>query len=127
MSAAFTIVVTLALLPQIAFFVLYWLWIPSWIYNKYGRLAQAGAMCHIILLSLYLILVIFGKHLNQTFAGLMLVSAFIPLILFGIFQLSLLKLAVDSAKAMTPVKEVVIVDTGKPVVQDKETSNDDNW
>jgi hypothetical protein len=123
-TAAFVTVVSLALLPQLLFFVLYWKWIPSWIHNKYGRLAQAGAMCHIILLSLYLFLVAFGKHFNPRLEGIVLVLAFVPLIFFGLFQLSLLKLAVDSANAMTPIKEVVIVDTGNPVREDKERVHD---
>lgn len=124
MTAAFVTVVSLALLPQLLFFFLYWRWIPSWIHNKYGRLAQAGAMCHIILLSLYIVIVVFGKHFNKDFEGIVLILAFVPLILFGLFQLSLLKLAVDSAKAMVPVKEVIIVDTGNPAREDKERAYD---
>ena len=117
MTTAFTTVVILALLPQIAFFVLYWRWIPAWRFNKYGRLAQAGAMCHIILLTLYLCLVWWGKYWNHTVTEVVLVAAFVPLIFFGIFQLSLLRLAVDSSR---PVKEVVMVDTGQSVEEDKE-------
>jgi len=96
-TIAFTVIVALALLPQILFSILYWRWIPNWTKNPYGRLAQLGSWCHILLLSLYLVFVIFGKSLNPTFAGVLLVSAFVPLVVFGFLQLALLKLAVDSS------------------------------
>jgi hypothetical protein len=97
-TAAFIVVVVLALMPQIAFSVLYWRWIPGWTKNSYGRLAQLGSWCHIILLTLYLVLVLFGKSFNPIVAGVILISAFVPLVLFGVLQLILLKRAVDSAK-----------------------------
>lgn len=98
MTGAFITVVVLALVPQVLFSFFYWKWIPQWTKNPYGRLAQLGSWCHIILLSLYLIFVLFGRHFNPTFAEVLLISAFIPLDIFGYLQLSLLKKAVDSAR-----------------------------
>ena len=98
MQTAFTIVLIMALLPQVLFSVLYWKWIPDWVKNPYGFLAQLGSWCHIILLTLYLIFTEFGRHFNPTVAGYILISAFVPLVIFGFLQLHLLKMAVDSSK-----------------------------
>lgn len=98
MIVAYIVVVSLALLPQIVFSALYWRWIPSWTKNPYGRLAQLGAWCHIIFLTVFESFLIFGRHLNQTLASYVFIASFLPLIFFGILQLSLLKEAVDSAK-----------------------------
>jgi hypothetical protein len=95
---AYIVVVALALLPQIAFSFLYWRWIPSWIRNPYGRLAQLGAWCHIVFLSIFECFLIFGKYINRDFASYLLVTSFFPLIFFGILQLDLLKKAVNSAR-----------------------------
>ena len=97
MTVAFTVVVILALVPQLLFTSLYWKWIPTWIKNPYGRLAQLGSWCHIILLTLYLCFVLFGKYFNPTVAGVMLVAAFIPLVVFGFLQLLLLRKALDQS------------------------------
>jgi len=98
-TIAFVVIVTMALLPQILFSVLYWKWIPNWTKNSYGRLAQLGSWCHILLLTLYLVFTIFGKSFNPIFAGVVLISAFVPLVVFGFLQLILLKMAVDSSKS----------------------------
>lgn len=97
-NVAFTVVVVMALMPQLLFTALYWKWIPTWIKNPYGRLAQLGSWCHIILLSLYLCFILFGKYFNQVVAEIMLVSAFVPLVIFGFLQLLLLKKAFESSK-----------------------------
>lgn len=111
MATAFTIVVVLALVPQVLFSMLYWKWIPLWTKNPYGRLAQLGSWCHIILLSLYLCLVLFGKHLNHIVSGVILVSAFVPLVIFGFLQLILLKRAVDSSKTKRMEEEMASNDS----------------
>lgn len=98
MQTAFTIVLILALVPQVFFSVLYWRWIPDWVKNPYGRLAQLGSWCHIILLSLYLVFTEFGRHFNPTVAEYLLILAFVPLVIFGLLQLHLLKMAVDSSQ-----------------------------
>jgi len=95
--AAFLIVVILALLPQIAFSICYWRMIPSWVNNPYGRLAQLGAWCHITFLTFYLVVQLFHKYFNVIWVDVIFISAFVPLILFGCFQLYLLKVAVRSA------------------------------
>lgn len=105
MTTAFIIVVVLALVPQILFSMLYWKWIPVWIRNPYGRLAQLGSWCHIVLLSLYLGLVLFGKHFNPHVAGVVLILAFVPLVVFGVLQLVLLKKAVEAARLLEIDKE----------------------
>jgi uncharacterized PurR-regulated membrane protein YhhQ (DUF165 family) len=96
-AVALIVVIALALAPQLLFTVLYWKWIPTWIKNPYGRLAQLGSWCHIILLSLYLCFITFGRHFGRTIAEAMLVSAFVPLVIFGFLQLLLLKKAFDSS------------------------------
>lgn len=105
MSVAFTVVVIMALVPQVLFTISYQRWIPSWVKNPYGRMAQLGSWCHIILLSLYLVLVLFGKHFNHVVSGVVLVAAFVPLVVYGFLQLILLKKAVESAKALKEHKE----------------------
>lgn len=95
----FSIVLVAALLLQVAFTMLYWKWIPGWVKNRYGRLAQLGSWVHIILLSVYLCFTWFGKLLNVLFAEVMLISAFLPLVFFGVLQLVLLKAAVNDSKA----------------------------
>lgn len=100
MTTAFIVVVALALVPQIIFSMLYWKWIPAWIRNPYGRLAQLGSWCHIILLTLYLALAVFGQYFNQTMAGVILILAFVPLVVYGLLQLILLRKAVESADAV---------------------------
>lgn len=107
MTVAFTIVVIVALVPQLLFSALYWKWIPLWTRNPYGRLAQFGSWCHIILLTLYLVLTLFGKHFNQFITGIVLVSAFVPLDIYGFLQLILLKKAVESARMREKNKETV--------------------
>ncbi len=98
MKLAFIVVIALALVPQIIFTVSYWRWIPSWIRNPYGRLAQLGSWCHIILLTLYLCFLVLGRQINPYVAEAMLLTAFLPLVFFGYLQLILLRKAVDSAK-----------------------------
>ena len=98
MIVAYIVVVALALLPQVSFSFLYWRWIPSWIKNPYGRLAQLGAWCHIIFLSVFETFLIFGRHLNPTFASYVFIFSFLPLIFFGVLQLDLLRKAVNSAR-----------------------------
>jgi hypothetical protein len=95
---AYIVVVALALLPQITFSFLYWRWIPSWIRNPYGRLAQFGAWCHIVFLSIFEFFLVFGRHINPKFASYVFILSFLPLIFFGILQLDLLKKAVNSAR-----------------------------
>lgn len=98
MLAAYIVVVGMALLLQVAFSALYWRLMPSWVRNPYGRLAQLGAWCHIIFLSVFESFVIFGKHINPLVGQWVLLLSFVPLILFGIFQLDLLKRAVNAAR-----------------------------
>lgn len=105
MTAAFIVVVALALVPQIAFSFLYWRWIPSWVKNAYGRLAQLGAWCHIIFLSVFESFLIFGKYINPLFGQYVLIFSFFPLIAFGILQLDLLKKAAGSAKTEEEIGE----------------------
>lgn len=108
-SAAFTVVVIMALVPQLLFSALYWKWIPLWIRNPYGRLAQLGSWCHIILLSLYLFLVLFGKYLTPFATQTMLILAFVPLVIYGFLQLILLRRAVVSS--LEKNKEAVASDS----------------
>ena len=109
MLTAFIVVISLALMPQILFSALYWKWIPLWIRNPYGRLAQLGSWCHIVLLSLYLVFLLFGHLFDRYVASIMLIAAFVPLVLFGFLQLFLLKKAVDSAAAKETEKEEAAV------------------
>lgn|SRR5689334_2392874 len=107
---AFVVVLIVALVLQLAFTMLYWKWIPGWVKNSYGRLAQLGSWVHIILLSVYLCFTLFGRHFNVHVAELLLISAFLPLVFFGFLQLALLKRAVDSSKAEQNKEEVSDVD-----------------
>lgn len=97
MKWSFVTIMILALAPQVFFTIFYWSLIPTWVGNSYGRLAQLGAWCHIILLSLYLSLILFGTSFNPYVAQIMLLIAFLPLVFFGFFQLVLLKRAVNSS------------------------------
>lgn len=99
MLAAFIIVMFLALVPQVTFFVLYWRWFPRWKYNSYGQLTMLGSAFHIVVLSLYLWLSLFGDYTNRYVASGIFFFAFGLLILFGVFQLVLLRRAVKAAVA----------------------------
>ncbi|HEY6019319.1 MAG TPA: hypothetical protein VIY48_05270 [Candidatus Paceibacterota bacterium] len=96
-TAVFIVVVASALILQLLFSILYWVWSPGWIRHPYGRLAQLGSFAHIILLSLYIFFVLFGKYIQKDIAAAVLISGFFPLIFFGILQLVLLKRAVNSS------------------------------
>lgn len=98
MTVAFLIVVILTLVPQLLFSVLYWKWIPQWTKNPYGRLAQFGSWSISLTLILCLILATAGRHLGREVLREVFVFGFLPLLVFGYLQLSLLKRAVDSAK-----------------------------
>lgn len=98
MRLALTIVVAMALVPQVLFSVLYWRWIPQWVKNPYGRLSQLGSWCHINLLILYLLFLLVGRSMNRWMAGSMLILAFSQLVVFGFLQLALLKRAVVASK-----------------------------
>lgn len=91
-------VVLLALLLQLVFSVAYWVWIPAWVKDSYGRMAQLGAWCHIIFLSVFESFIFFGRHMNVTVAGFLLVASFVPLIVYGFLQIVLLRRAVLSAR-----------------------------
>ena len=97
-TAVVTVVVCLALLPQIVFTIAYWKWIPAWVNDSYGRLAQLGAWCHIIFLSVFESFILFGRHMNPQVAVWVLVISFFPLIFQGILQMILLRRAVLSAQ-----------------------------
>ena len=105
MTTAFVIVATLALIPQVIFTVLYWKWIPAWVKNPYGRLAQFDSWCRILFYSIMLFLIAFGSKIGHAWASVVFISGFVPVIFFGIFQLALLKRAVDSAKEDKEVKK----------------------
>lgn len=99
MKTALTVVMTLALVPQIIFTIRYWKKSPQWTKNLWGRLAQLGCWCHILLLTIYLVFTWFGRYFNVLFAEILLVSAFVPLIFYGVFQLMLLEKALELAEA----------------------------
>lgn len=99
MYVALIVIIILALVPQLLFTALYSKWIPTWVKNPYGRLAQLGSWCHIILLSVYLFFLLFRVHFNRLTAEYILITAFVPLVIFGFLQLILLKRAVDASKA----------------------------
>lgn len=98
MRLAVTLVVALALVPQVLFSVLYWRWIPQWVKNPYGRLSQLGSWCHIVLLILYLLFLLFGRSFDKWVSGVLLILAFSQLVIFGILQLLLLRKAVSDSE-----------------------------
>ncbi len=101
MRLALILVVALALVPQVAFSGLYWIKIPQWTKNPYGRLAQLGSWCHILLLSLYLLFLAVGRYMNRYVAEGLLIVAFGQLFFFGILQLHLLmKAYAESSKSV---------------------------
>lgn len=97
MSVAFTFVLSLALAQQVTFSVLYWRWIPAWVRNPYGRLAQLGCWSLALILILALIVSATG-HSGDSTAKTIYFFGFLPLLAFGFLQLDLLKKAVDSAR-----------------------------
>lgn len=101
MATAYVAVVIMALLPQVLFSILYWTWIPTWIKNPYGRLAQLDAWCRIILLSVFLFINFFGKGLDPNVVTFIFILAFLPLVYFGGLQLILLRRAAKSAPVKT--------------------------
>lgn len=96
-TAVFIVVVATALILQLLFSIFYWVWSPGWVKNPYGRLAQLGSFAHIILLSLYIFFVLFGKHVPKNITAVVLISGFFPLVFFGVLQLILLRRAVNSS------------------------------
>lgn len=122
----FVIVLAIALLLQILFSMLYWKWIPGWVKNPYGRLAQLGSWVHIILLSLYLCFTFFGKFFNRYVAEVMLISAFLPLVFFGILQLLLLKQAVDLSRFDHPEEVASDLAEKESRAERKEAVRNDN-
>lgn len=104
---ALTVVMVLALVPQVVFTIRYWKKLPAWIRHPYGRLAQLGCWCHILLLTLYLAFIWLGMYFNPLVAKILLVSAFVPLIFYGLLQLNLLERAVKSAMAEQQKEEEV--------------------
>lgn len=98
MITAYIVVVALALLPQVVFSVVYWWKIPSWIKNPYGRLAQFGAWCHIIFLGVVLVFLTVGRQTDPHLANFIFLFSFFPLIAYGVFQLFLLKKAIEESR-----------------------------
>jgi len=121
----FSLVLIVALALQILFTILYWKWIPSWVKNSYGRLAQLGSWVHIVLLSIYLCFLWFGKYFNRFLAEVMLISAFLPLVFFGILQLLLLKQAVDSSRVEHPEEVAIDLAEKESRAERKEAARND--
>ena len=96
-TTAYLIVVTLAWLPQVLFTVLYWVWVPQWTRNPYGRLAMLQAWYLVTILSIIMYISAFG--LDRDIARGIFTFSFLPLAFLGFLQLFLLKKAVDSSKA----------------------------
>ena len=94
----YIVVIALALAPQILFTVLYWKWIPSWVKNPYGRLAQLDCWSQIALLSLLLVFLIVGQGMSIEAKRGFMALCLIPFIVLGVFRLILLKRAVDSSR-----------------------------
>lgn len=122
----FSLVLIVALVLQILFTMLYWKWIPSWVKNSYGRLAQLGSWVHIVLLSIYLCFLWFGKYFNVFVAEVMLISAFLPLVFFGLLQLVLLKEAVYSSRANNPEEVAIDLAEKEKARESKEAMKNDN-
>jgi low temperature requirement protein LtrA len=93
---AYIIAVTLAWLPQVLFTILYWVWIPSWTSNPYGRLSMLRAWYLMAILSLILYIAVFG--LDRDIARAIFTFSFLPLAFLGFLQLYLLKKAVNSSR-----------------------------
>lgn len=97
MTVAYIVIVILALLPQLAFTVLYWKWIPSWVKNPYGRLAQLDSWSQIVLLVLFMVILISGSYFSPGEKRFIATFSITPWIFLGLLRLTLLKRAVDSA------------------------------
>jgi hypothetical protein len=113
---AYIVIVSLALLPLVAFSVLYWKWVPSWVRNPYGRLTQLDSWSQIIVLFLSLVFLLSGTHVDVNVKRVVLTVCLIPFIFIGILRLSLLKKAVDSSKEEDKDKD-------KNEDKDKESQN----
>lgn len=98
MTVAYIVIVLLALLPQAAFTVLYWKWIPSWVRNPYGRLSQLDSWSQIIILFVFLVFLVSGDSVDRDTKRVVMAFCLTPFIFLGVFRLSLLKKAVDSSK-----------------------------
>ena len=98
MIMAYIVIITLALVCQLAFTFLYWKWIPSWVRNPYGRLAQLDSWSQILLFSFFLILLTVGPEISTNSKRAIAAICLMPFIFVGFFKLILLKKAVDSAK-----------------------------
>ena len=98
MTGLYIIVVTVALVLQILFSVLYWRWIPHWTKNPYGRLAQLGAFALITNLGLVLFVNTAGHDWSRNSVRTVFTFGFLLLVAFGALQLALLKKAVDTAR-----------------------------
>lgn len=96
-TTAYIFVVTLAWLPQVLFTVLYWVWVPAWTKNPYGRLAMLQAWYLVTILSTVLYISAFG--LDRIIARAIFTFSFLPLAFLGFLQLFLLRKAVNSSKA----------------------------
>ena len=95
---AYIVIISLALVCQLAFTFLYWKWIPSWVKNPYGRLAQLDSWSQIVLFSFFLTLLTIGTGLSVDSKRTIAAICLMPFIFVGFFKLRLLKKAVDSAK-----------------------------
>lgn len=98
MTLAYIVIVTLALLPQVAFSFLYWKWVPSWIRNPYGRLAQLDSFSQILVLFIFLIFLFVGTLIGHETKRFVMAVLLVPFIFLGWLRLVLLKRAVDSSK-----------------------------
>lgn len=104
-AATYVVVIALAMAPQLLFTVLYWKWIPSWTKNSYGRLAQFDSWAQLALLAVLMFFVTNGDRIPLTDKRAILAVCLTPSVFLGILRLVLLKRAVDSSRADTPVKE----------------------
>lgn len=96
---AYIVVIVLALLLQLLFTALYWKWIPSWIKNPFGRLAQSDSWSQILILSTLAVFFFVGDGMSVDHKRTILAIFLLPLVVSSAFRLLLLKKAVDSARA----------------------------
>jgi hypothetical protein len=68
----------------------------------------------------------FGKYFNVFVAEVMLISAFLPLVFFGLLQLVLLKEAVYSSRANNPEEVAIDLAEKEKARESKEAMKNDN-
>lgn len=105
MTTALVVVVALVWILQVVFSIRYWKKIPDWVRHPYGRMAQLGSWCHITMMSLYLTFIFFGRYFNPYVAGVVFISAFVPLVVYGVLQLILLERSIKETEAIQLERE----------------------